>query len=238
MAYRLHYSPDSANLVIHILLRELKIDVTLQRVDRAKAQHHSAAYRALNPQGLIPVLQVGELALFETAAIALYLSDTHNALFPSPHGPSRGPALAWLFYLSNTVHSDLRAQFYPHRHVGEQHEYIGALRAGIRQRLLTHFSLIDQQLAQTSGPFWDGEHFGTLDAYTAVLCRWAMLYPLDDDTVRLARDELAALPALSRLLQALESRDSVIDAMHAEQIKAPFFWGATPPDLPLSQVTG
>ena len=39
--------------------------------------HKSAAYRKLNPNGLIPVMVDGDLVLYETAAICLHLVDTH-----------------------------------------------------------------------------------------------------------------------------------------------------------------
>lgn len=75
------------------MLRELGVPFTLQLVDRAQNAHKSLAYLKLNPNGLIPVLQDGDLVLYETAAIVLHLVDTHPeaGLAPRsarPSGPS------------------------------------------------------------------------------------------------------------------------------------------------------
>ena len=61
----------------HILLCELGEYFELVLVDRAGNAHKSPAYLRLNPNGLIPVLEDGDLVLYETAAIVLHLADTH-----------------------------------------------------------------------------------------------------------------------------------------------------------------
>src|SRR5882757_3246700 len=74
---QLHYHPSNASMVPHLLLEELGTPYELVLVDRAHAAHKSAAYLALNPNGLIPVMVDGDLVLYETAAICLHLADTH-----------------------------------------------------------------------------------------------------------------------------------------------------------------
>ncbi len=45
-------------------------------VDRAAQAQKSPAYLALNPNGLIPVLETPHGPVFETAAILLWLAET------------------------------------------------------------------------------------------------------------------------------------------------------------------
>ena len=135
MSCTLYWSPDSANVVVRTVLEELGVAYQDVLVDRAGGVHSSAAYRAMNPQGLLPVLVVPgqDEPLFETAAILLWLADRHSALLPVAEA-SRGRALKWLFYLSNTLHADLRVLFYSARYVNGA-DAIPALRAAMHARV-------------------------------------------------------------------------------------------------------
>ena len=85
--YRLHYAPDNASLVIRLALEDMGLPYETVLVDRTTREQDSAAYRALNPAGLIPVLETPQGPVFETAAILLWLADTHGQLAPAPADP-------------------------------------------------------------------------------------------------------------------------------------------------------
>src|SRR5690242_825246 len=62
----------------------------------------SAAYRALQPFGQIPVFEIDGLTLFESGAIVLYIAERSEALAPSDaHGLAR--TKAWMFAALNSV---------------------------------------------------------------------------------------------------------------------------------------
>lgn len=235
MTYRLHGAPDSANIVIHLILEQLQTDYELVWVDRSTQQHRSEAFRqTLNPQGLIPVLQDGELTIFETAAIALYLADKHQQLAPAQTDTAaRAQFMQWLFFLSNTLHADLRVQFYPHRHVADP-QAIPALLTQTRQRVLGHLQLLEDHLARQSGDWFMGAELSILDFYLAALCRWATLYPRGD---ALAPEQLAALPEISAILARLQQFSAVAAVLPEHKITLPCFISPTPPQLPAEQVS-
>ena len=99
MTYRLHYAPDNASLIIRLALEELELPYETVLVDRARTAQQSAEYLALNPNGLIPVLETPHGALFETGAILLWLADTEGKLAPPPESAARGNFLKWLFFV-------------------------------------------------------------------------------------------------------------------------------------------
>ena len=68
MTYVLHYAPDNASLIIRMALDHRGLPYRTQLVDRASQEQSSAAYRALNPNGLIPTLETPQGPLFETGA--------------------------------------------------------------------------------------------------------------------------------------------------------------------------
>ena len=235
MALCLHWSPDSANLVVRIALEELGLAFEPVRVNRATAEHKQPAYLKLNPQGLLPVLEDGDLVLFETGAILLHLADRTGRL--GPEGPdaqepqARAAFLKWVFYLSNTVHADLRAAFYSHRYVSDQ-AAIPALKAGLAGRLRQHMALIDGEL-NASG--WLIAETPTLaDFYLAACLRWAQLYPSGERLIE--REEVPA--RLHALLRSAESRPAVIKAFADEHIGGRPLTMPEPPVLPSDEITG
>ncbi len=118
----LHYHPGNASFTPHVLLHEIGAPFELQLVDRAQGAHKSPAYLALNPNGLIPVLVDGDLVLYETAAIALHLCDTHPAaeLAPALGTAERAHFYKWLVWLTNTLQATLLHYFYPERLVRQR----------------------------------------------------------------------------------------------------------------------
>ena len=61
-----------------IVLEELGLDYKAETVDISKNTQKEDWYLAINPNGRIPALKVGDLRVFETCAIMLYLTDKHD----------------------------------------------------------------------------------------------------------------------------------------------------------------
>ena len=203
--YILHYAPDTAATIIRLVLEDAGLPYRLALVDKSQRTQDSAAYRRLNPTGLIPVLETPDGPIFETAAILLWLSDRHG-LGPAPTAPDRGAFLKWLFFLSNTAHADLRQLFYPDQYVPAT--ATAGHHALLSARMKRHFALLNQAALDQQELFAPPS---VLTVYIAVLMRWAVLYPAGQiqwfhlaDTPDLARHlaELDHLPAAGRVSTA------------------------------------
>ena len=199
--YRLHYAPDNASLIIRLALEEMGLPYTAVLVDRSARAQKAPPYLALNPHGRIPVLETPDGAIFETGAILLWLADRHHALFPAPGHPDRGDALKWLFFLSNTLHAELRMLFYPEIYIGPDPAHHAALREGVRASLATHLAALED--AAGAGHAWlNGDSPSLLDLYLAACLRWIALYPRD----RAGWWNRATAPHLARLCARVEAR--------------------------------
>jgi glutathione S-transferase len=224
---RLHYAPDNASLVIRLALEELGLPYETVLVDRSRDAQNSAAYRTINPNGLIPALETPDGPIFETAAILLWLADRHGALAPAPDSPERASFLKWLFCASNTLHADLRMLFYTEKYAGPDAAAQAAVRRQLTRRLGTHL----QNFNAAAGTAWLGA--GTpsvLDLYLACQLRWMALYPQAHDR---SWFNLARYPALHALCETLERRASTRAAITAEGLNARPFTApdyATPPE--------
>ncbi|GAB4275057.1 MAG: glutathione S-transferase family protein [Pararhodobacter sp.] len=213
--YRLHYAPDNASLIVRLALEELGQPYETALVDRATRAQDSAAFRALNPVGVIPVLETPVGPLSETGAILLWLSETHGSLAPLPCAPDRGVFLKWLFFVSNTVHSDLRLVFYPEKYVSGDAAAQERLHDAVTARLLRHVALLED-LAGAGHPWFGAEAPSVLDLYVLVLLRWARLYgPCGTGWLN-----LAAFARLGAMAARFEGRASVRAAARAEGLGA------------------
>jgi glutathione S-transferase len=227
--YVLHYAPDNASLVVRLALLELGLPFECRLVDRAARAQKSTAFLALNPVGVIPVLQTPEGPLSETAAILLWLGERHAGAGPAPgFGPApgaveRGAYLKWLLFVSNTLHADLRLVFHPEAYVGPEPAAQRALHVGATERLRGHLGLLDR-LSGTGADWFGGPRVSGLDLYVAVILRWCALY------ARLGTGWFVpeSVPGLIALAGRLEGRASVAAAAATEGLGARPFTAPSP----------
>ncbi|MBX3611627.1 MAG: glutathione S-transferase family protein [Hydrogenophaga sp.] len=213
---KLHYSPSTAAMVPHILLEELGVPYERVLIDREHGGLDSAAYRALNPNGLIPVLVDGDLVLYETAAIALHLADTHPeaGLMPPLASAGRAHAYKWLLSLATTLQMTLIVYFYPHRWVNDGN-VAGAeeVKAVAQRRIAPLLDQLDAELARHGGLWFLGDRYSVLDAYVFTLCRWTRHFAQGA-----ARERLH----LGALLQRVLARPAVQRVMANEGLGPPY----------------
>ena len=208
----LHYHPGNASLAPHLLLEEIGAPFGLVFVDRAQGAHKSAAYLALNPNGLIPVLTDGDLVLFEAAAICLYLADAHPqaALAPALGTAQRAQFYKWLIWLTNTLQATLIVYFYPERWA-DTPDAVAQVKAHAEAKIGAMLDQFDAELARHGGPWLLGEAFSAVDAYALMLCRW---------TRGLARPA-RSLPHLGPYLQRMLARPATRRVFEREGLAPP-----------------
>jgi len=61
-----------------------------------------SAYRAIQPFGQVPAIEDGELTLFESGAIVLYVAERSDALLPADPS-ARAHVIQWMFAALNTI---------------------------------------------------------------------------------------------------------------------------------------
>lgn len=173
--YTLYYSPGTASMLVHQTLLECGAAHTLTDVDLDNGQQRSAAYLALNPNGVVPTLIVDGAPHGESAALAMLLVERHPeaALAPLPASAARADYLQWMFYLANSLQPRFRQWFYAGDDLPEASESIKqAARIGIEacwSRINTHIA--------THGPYLLGDRFSVVDLYVLMLMRWSRNMP-------------------------------------------------------------
>ena len=210
----LYYYPGNASLIVHVLLEEIGTPFELALVDRNARVHKGADYLKLNPNGLIPVLVDGDLVLYETAAICLYLADKYRdaGLAPAVGSPARAQLYKWLLWSAAALQPTLIQYFYPDRWVDDGNASGAAqVKAHAEARVGELLQQVDAQLASHGRDWFFGDAYTIVDPYVFVLCRWTRGFG------RPAR----SLPRVGPYLQRMLARPAVQRAFATEELAPP-----------------
>jgi GSH-dependent disulfide-bond oxidoreductase len=85
-----------------IMLEELGLPYELVWVDIGKGAQHTPAFATINPNAKIPALVDGDVTVFESGAVLIYLAERTGRFLPSA-GAARAEALSWLFLQVGSV---------------------------------------------------------------------------------------------------------------------------------------
>lgn len=193
--YKLFYSPGTASMVIHQLLIELNFPFELVLVDFATEQQRTPDFLKLNPQGRVPVLVDGDVVIYESAAILLYLTEKTQQFAPAVGAPNRARFLQQVAFLTNNLAPQLRLWFYP-PDLGFT-EYPAELRLQIQHNIEQQWQRLADQLEQ-HGPYMLGAEFSSADLLLIMYMRWSRNMP----------KSALAWPALQRLAELVRARPS------------------------------
>jgi glutathione S-transferase len=156
-------------------------------------------FLAISPLGKVPVLQVGDAAIFESAVICEYLDETHAPQLHPKNPLLRAQHRAWM-ELGSAILTDI-AGFY-----SAKDEAALQLKS---KHLQQKFSQINAVLGE--GPYFAGQDFSMIDAVFAPIFRYLDAFDSIGNF-----DLLAGLKPIRAWRQALASRPSVQQAVVAE----------------------
>lgn len=197
---KLYYAPGACSLSPHIALREADLRFTLVKTDlKAKQLEGGADYRAINPKGYVPCLELdnGE-RLTEGPAIVQYIADRApaKALAPESGSFERYRLQEWLNYVSTELHKGYGALFTPT--TPQDYKPI------VMERLALRYELVEAALSKQ--PYLLGTGFSVADAYLFVVTRWANHFQLS----------LERFPSLLAFQARVRERPAVQAALEAE----------------------
>ncbi len=200
MGYKLYYAPGSAAMGTRVLLEEINVSYELIQTTISSDKQRPPELLALNPNGWVPVLICGDSAMYEGAAIAMFLCDRHPEarLAPKVDDPDRGLYLQTLVYFSSSVQNAFQLNYYPERFADTSVDEPGAQKRGIR-RLRETWKVIDDQIG--SNEWVLGDQFSAVDIYLFMLTTW-----LDPTRGHPPTDEFSNV---KRIADAVMSRPSV-----------------------------
>lgn len=102
---KLHFAPNSRAVRILWLLEELELPYELNQMAFSPKDLKSDEHRARHPLGRVPVLEDGDITLWESGAITDYILERHKngGLKPAVDAPEFPEYLQWFHYCEGMV---------------------------------------------------------------------------------------------------------------------------------------
>ena len=167
-------------------------------IDTRKGEQHKPEFLAINPNAKLPAIVDGDVTVFDSSAILLYLAEKTGRFLPENTPKARGELFSWLFFVSSGVGPYSGQSFHFNVAAPEKIEYAINRYAFEAQR---HFKILNDHLAERK--------YMLGDVYTVVdmaVWGWARLVPnvLGEEAwakfpnLRGLVDEISARPAAQR----------------------------------------
>ena len=196
---KLYYAPFSCALSPHIVLRELNLPFTLERMDYAtKKTDTGQDYVAINPKGYVPALQFDDGTLLtEGPAITQYLVDKYapGSLAPLPGTMERAQVNSYLTFIGTELHKPWSALFSPAIRSDE--------RASVVAKLYRILGLIEDSLADGRS-YLTGSSFTLADIYLFVVQNWDSFTNVDISMFRHVKAHAGRIAARRATQAAME----------------------------------
>ena len=171
MTYKLYYVDDTSAMGVRVLLEEIGAPYELIQTTTDRQTPRPAEQLKINPNGWVPVLLWGENAMYECAAITIFLCDRHSEanLAPAIDAPERGLFLQTLVYFSNSVQTAFQLDYHADRFADTPADEPSAQRRGHR-RLRETWQIINDQIGDNKWIL--GDQFSAADIYLFMLTTW------------------------------------------------------------------
>ncbi len=212
MTVELYFAPGACSFVPHVGLEIVKAstgrDFTPKLVKLHKGEHLTPEYKAMNPDGQVPVVVAEGKPLTQIVAICDWIDRTNPEAKLLPTDPwARAQALSKLAWMNNTAHPTFTHVFMPQKFAESE-----SSRAEIKSRAAGNFrkclARVEEWVAGAS-PWLLGAQLSFHDAYAFTLLRWGGYAGIDP----------AAYPALLKHVERVMAAPAVAAALERERIK-------------------
>ena len=188
---------------VSIMLEEAGLPYAVEVVDITQGQQHAAWFRALNPNGRIPVIVDHEgpdgapYTLWESGAILVYLAEKTGRFLPG-NDAERHQVMQWLMFQMGNV-GPMFGQYHHFRHMAAEDVPYGKARYGAETERL--YGVLDERLGES--PWLGGPEYSIADMATYPWCAVHEKQGID----------LAVYPNVARWLAAMNERPAVARGM-------------------------
>jgi len=212
---RFYYHPSPNPAKVALFLEEAALPYELIPIDTRKGEQFELAFLAINPNAKTPALVDGDVTVFDSNAILLYLAEKTGKFLPANTPVARGELLSWLMFVASGVGP------YSGQAVHFKHFAPAGLDYAVNRYVYEarrHFGILDTRLAT--------RRYMLGDTYTIVdmaIWGWARALPfilgenawMNMPNLKRLFDEVSARPAAVRA-NALKDRHAFKTEMDAE----------------------
>ncbi len=190
---KFYYSGAPNPVKVALFLEEAGIEYEAIPVDTRRGDQFKPEFLALNPNAKVPVIVDGDVRVFDSNAILLYLAGKTGKFLPEETPEARGELLSWLMFVASGVGPYSGQSVHFRNHAPEQLPYaVNRYEYEARR----HYGILDARLGEQ--PYMLGDDYTIVDM---AVWGWARLMP-----VVLGEGALAQMPNLERLVDEIAAR--------------------------------
>jgi GST-like protein len=198
MMIRFYFFPSTNPYKVALYLEESGLPYEMVPIDIRRGAQFSPEFLALNPNAKTPALTDGDLALFDSTAILLHLTEKTGKFLPP--AALRGELLSWLLFIASGI-GPYSGQAVYFRHFGAEASEDAKKRYAFEAG--RHWRIVEDRLQRQ--PFMVGDAYSVVDMS---LWGWARALP------RVLGDEAwARYPAIHRLVEWVNDRPAAARAL-------------------------
>src|ERR1700732_3383693 len=100
---KFYYSGAPNPTKVALFLEEAGIPYEAIPIDTRKGKQHKPEFVAINPNAKLPAIVDGDVTVFDSNAILLYLAEKTGKFMPPKGDKARGELLSWLMFVASGV---------------------------------------------------------------------------------------------------------------------------------------
>ena len=155
---KFYYSLGPNPMKVALFLEETGLPYEAIPVESGKGDQFEPEFLALNPNAKVPVIVDGDVRVFDSNAILLYLAEKTGQFLPDDSPKARGELLSWLMFIASGIgpYSGQAVHFRHHAPKGIDYAVERYLFEARR-----HYGILDARLADK--PFLLGAKYTIVD---------------------------------------------------------------------------
>ena|SRR5579863_6806161 len=136
-------APNPAKVAL--FLEEAGLPYEPVPIDTRNGDQHTPEFLAINPNAKVPAIVDGDVVMFDSNAILLYLAEKTDKFLPPKGDKARSELLSWLMFVASGVGPYSGQSVHFRLYAPEKNEYAQNRYAFEAQR---HFGILDARLAK------------------------------------------------------------------------------------------
>jgi GST-like protein len=183
---------------VALFLEEAGLPYEAIPVDTRKGDQFKPAFLAVNPNGKVPAIVDGEVAVFDSNAILLYLAEKTGKFLPP--ASQRGELLSWLMFVATGVGPFSGQAVHFKHHATEK---VGYANTRYQYEAARHYGILNDRLGKNRYMVGNAYSIVDMDVWG-----WARLVPFI-----MGEEAWAKLPNVKRLVDEVSARPAAARAV-------------------------
>jgi GSH-dependent disulfide-bond oxidoreductase len=183
---------------VALFLEEAGLTYEAIPIDTRKGEQFKPAYQAINPNGKVPAIADGDVTVFDSNAILLYLAEKTGKFIPTDPAV-RGELLSWLMFVATGI-GPFSGQAVHFRHHATEEVAYGHNR--YQYEANRHYGILNDRLSKNA--YMVGGMYTIVDMD---VWGWARMVPFI-----LGEEAWAKFPHLKRLVDEISARPAAVRA--------------------------